>query len=371
MARIKIDDLPPDGRDLTPEELAEIEGAGRPSFRPTLESLESREVYSANLGGVAPPGLQPLGDAARDGTLVRQAPLADEIYVGGLGHTAALSPALDTALGGFGGGGGILNPTSQSQGSGSGLTGPVKGQDVQLPPGVPPAGEWLGVTWGQWQDTANGGHTRTGTSQDGSMKWVETILQDHSFLRTANGVNVVEGREDPFKHTYAVTESNLDGTKMRVQVFNNAGPEQKLAYREVYSLSGTKYTKETWGSDGQYVNEYYDEDAGGLVCRTETTGTLMTITYHHQKGVDVVSGVQWSKSSDAEVKWVYSVGEHGERGELLEYHANDAVKGFDGSDYGLNWMKDPPAEWGRQWQEWAARNMQPPQAPPTPTPGPN
>jgi len=39
MARIRIEDLPPDA-DLTPEELEQIYGgAGRPSFRPSLEGL--------------------------------------------------------------------------------------------------------------------------------------------------------------------------------------------------------------------------------------------------------------------------------------------------------------------------------------------
>ncbi len=43
MSRIRIEDLPL-GENLTPEEEALILGAGRQSFRPSLESLENREV---------------------------------------------------------------------------------------------------------------------------------------------------------------------------------------------------------------------------------------------------------------------------------------------------------------------------------------
>lgn len=49
MARIRIEDLPP-VEDLTQEELVEIFGAGRASFRPTFESLEGREMMDAALG---------------------------------------------------------------------------------------------------------------------------------------------------------------------------------------------------------------------------------------------------------------------------------------------------------------------------------
>jgi uncharacterized protein YkwD len=56
MARIRVDDLPV-ADNLTPEQEALIAGAGLRSFRPTLESLETREVMSANFGEapVVPP----------------------------------------------------------------------------------------------------------------------------------------------------------------------------------------------------------------------------------------------------------------------------------------------------------------------------
>lgn len=113
MGRIKIEDLPPADENLTPEELAEIEGAGRPSFRPTIETLENRELYAANLGSALTPGLQSLADAAKGAALVRQTPLVNEIPLAGLTANAATSPHrsagraatssnLDAAL--FGGG---------------------------------------------------------------------------------------------------------------------------------------------------------------------------------------------------------------------------------------------------------------------------
>jgi len=49
MARIRIDDLPL-GENLTPEQEELIHGSGRRTFRPTLESLENREMMDAGLG---------------------------------------------------------------------------------------------------------------------------------------------------------------------------------------------------------------------------------------------------------------------------------------------------------------------------------
>jgi exo-beta-1,3-glucanase (GH17 family) len=49
MSRIRIEDLPPGDEHLTPEELEQIEGAGRASFRPTLEGLEDRQLLDAGL----------------------------------------------------------------------------------------------------------------------------------------------------------------------------------------------------------------------------------------------------------------------------------------------------------------------------------
>lgn len=52
MARIRIDDLPL-GENLTPEQEELILGAGWQTFRPTLESLENREMLDGGIGGVA------------------------------------------------------------------------------------------------------------------------------------------------------------------------------------------------------------------------------------------------------------------------------------------------------------------------------
>jgi hypothetical protein len=56
MARIRIEDLPP-VENLTPEELEEILGAGRQSFRPAFEAMEGREMMDAGLGGAVLPSL--------------------------------------------------------------------------------------------------------------------------------------------------------------------------------------------------------------------------------------------------------------------------------------------------------------------------
>ena len=68
MARIKIDDLPV-AENLTPEQEEQIQGAGLRSFRPTLESLEGREMMDAGLGhGLQPPVLRPaVGGAGQVG----------------------------------------------------------------------------------------------------------------------------------------------------------------------------------------------------------------------------------------------------------------------------------------------------------------
>ena len=52
MTRVRIDDLPV-AEDLTPEQEELILGAGLKSFRPSLESLETREMMDAGLGGAA------------------------------------------------------------------------------------------------------------------------------------------------------------------------------------------------------------------------------------------------------------------------------------------------------------------------------
>src|SRR5262249_16433827 len=43
------------------------------------------------------------------------------------------------------------------------------GQDIPLPPGVPPA-DSSHINWGQWENTDTGGHKRRGTSSGGREK---------------------------------------------------------------------------------------------------------------------------------------------------------------------------------------------------------
>ena len=148
MARITIEDLSPD-TDLTPEELELIYGgAGRRSFRPTIDSLEVREMYAANLGSVAVPGLLGPGH-------VKQAPLVNELQLTGLGNT------------------------SHFQGLGGGLRG---SQDLKLPPGVQ---EVSGVEWGpiEMGPTANAYQERTGVITATGEKYRERLNADGSFQR--------------------------------------------------------------------------------------------------------------------------------------------------------------------------------------------
>jgi endo-1,4-beta-D-glucanase Y len=105
MARIRIEDLPPD-TDLTPEELERIFGAGRPSFRPTVEGLENREMYAANLGTALTPGLLPTANLAQDQAQVRTYTPATQIQMGPTASSTVQwapaapgqNPALDHAL---------------------------------------------------------------------------------------------------------------------------------------------------------------------------------------------------------------------------------------------------------------------------------
>jgi exo-beta-1,3-glucanase (GH17 family) len=56
MARIHIEDLSPTDN-LMPEEMGQIFGAGRNSFRPMLENLETRDLMAAHFRGALLPGL--------------------------------------------------------------------------------------------------------------------------------------------------------------------------------------------------------------------------------------------------------------------------------------------------------------------------
>lgn len=71
MARIKIEDLPV-VENLTPEEEELIFGAGRPSFRPTLESLENREMMDAGFGSALQTPLAQSSSGDNQLALVRQ-----------------------------------------------------------------------------------------------------------------------------------------------------------------------------------------------------------------------------------------------------------------------------------------------------------
>src|SRR5262245_60767958 len=106
MARIHIKDLPV-AENLSPEERERLFGAGRASFRPSIESLEGREMYAVNLGSALTPTLLTSMRAAWSAELAQPHTPVDEIRVEGLGAAPASpgssqhaipSHALDAAL---------------------------------------------------------------------------------------------------------------------------------------------------------------------------------------------------------------------------------------------------------------------------------
>jgi hypothetical protein len=83
---------------LTPEKLEQILGAGRPSFKPTFDTLEAREVMDAGLGGaLSGPTGRPNVDAPP--AHVREFRTAAEIPVDytALGRTAEVQTVVTTA----------------------------------------------------------------------------------------------------------------------------------------------------------------------------------------------------------------------------------------------------------------------------------
>ena len=327
MAHIRIHDLPVT-ESLTPEEQERILGAGRPSFRPTFEGLENRELYAANLGGALTQGPLSLVDAARGDALVRTLTPAHEVQVGGLGAPAGTAAAAAVPVQGAGHG-----RAAQT----AGLT----GQDIPLPPGVPPVSGQ--VAWGQWQDTGAGGHKRSGAGA-GGVTYVEEITKDNVFTRTTTytqgalqgqkqveqwvkgvydvkvwnnqGWLILEGRENPQNHTYTVKKWDDKSVLRSTEVWDKVGSGQKRVSREALSPgSDGRFTEETWGANGRYVkNVWTRREHGGAdsmdhISQTVWEGSRVTITLFHQAGYYEVSSSGWGigPSKDANVTYVYSV----------------------------------------------------------------
>ncbi len=83
MSPIRIEDLPPD-RELTPEELEKIQGAGRRSPNLEIEGLENREMFAAHLGAALPMGPQAPAQAELAGAHVRTVTPQHEVQVLGM-----------------------------------------------------------------------------------------------------------------------------------------------------------------------------------------------------------------------------------------------------------------------------------------------
>src|SRR5262245_36459177 len=89
MARITIDDLPA-APELPPEQEEQVQGAGPKSFKPSIESLEGREMYAADLAGALAPGLlAPVKAAAPDPAPAQQHLLVNHTQVERVGDASA------------------------------------------------------------------------------------------------------------------------------------------------------------------------------------------------------------------------------------------------------------------------------------------
>jgi hypothetical protein len=279
MARIRIDDLPIT-ETVTPEEQEQILGAGRRSFRPSIEGLENREMYAANLGSALTPGLRALADAARGDALVRTLTPANEVQVGGLGATAA--------SGGLGS---------------AGLAGPSPALDEAL--------------WGGGGMGVRGDAHRATQFKEGVVQAAST-----GFMLNADGT---------------VTVTTPDSYK----VYQPAGAGWKViaSGRQM----GNEWVEETWGVNGTRTRNAWTTRQHGQVGSKDHLSQIViangkaTVTAYHAKGVPYF----WKMigpytSNDATVTWVYSVGTDGnpKYGDLLEYH----LMTHDG--YYNNWLKE-------------------------------
>jgi hypothetical protein len=323
MTRIHIEDLPRD-TELTPEELDRLLGAGRPSFRPTIETLEGREMYAANLAGsLAPVALAPANEG-HHGALVHQVTLENEIHVGGPAATAtsgalgaprltAPTSALDAALWG-----GHEVKADEVRGK---VTSSVTGQDIPLPPGVPPVSG--PVTWGQWENTAAGGHRRSGTGA-GGVHYGEEITKDNGFNRTTTytqgaqqgqkkeehwvkglydvkvwnnqGWLILEGRESAQNHTWTVRKWDDKGVLQSTEVYDKVGG--KLIQVDRLLKDGQVRYHGQVTDKGQWI-ETYDNFTNSAVAPYKVLCTLYTT----QGGKEVYRTTLWRDGHFTEESW--------------------------------------------------------------------
>jgi hypothetical protein len=279
MARIRIEDMPA-AENLSALEQEELFGAGRPSFRPSIESLEGRELYAANLGAALAPGLLPAG-AAEGAALVQQHTPVNEIQVTGQGTESGML--------------GSASHAAQHAALDAALWGASSVTSAASPVGVMQA---AGVTN---NPTAAGAvHLNT----DG------TITVD-----TENGGYVIYRRE-------------ADGWKQ----FGIARWEGNQWIEDAVYEDGTRvmnvWTKKDHAGVGSYDH----------VSQLVVGGGKATITRYHVNGAVYYTYTGKYFDPDATLRWVYSANASGtpNYNDLLEYH----LKTFDdGNPYYNDWTK--------------------------------
>jgi hypothetical protein len=287
MTRIHIQDLPLD-TELTPEELDRLFGAGRPSFRPTIESLEGRELYAANLASSLAPGLLSLANGATDGALVGQQTLRNEALVVGAGATAPAQAlrwaapatpdaALDAALWGgsaLGNAATSLGPVARLAGAGRGAAAQTTGQPRE---------------WDQ-----DGSHFKETFNTAGDRvleRWYPGAGGRTSYelqvFKKDTGARLVYGREEGGK--YVVETWNDKGLKQSTAVYDKAGEGQKLLSRTTRladdgEVKGEwtrgKWVETTTGSKAfKRQTEEYDGPGGKLLSRDRLENDGKTRTH--------------------------------------------------------------------------------------------
>jgi hypothetical protein len=402
MSRIRIEDLPPADENLTPEELEQIEGAGRPSFRPSLEGLEGREMYAVNLGNVLPGGLP--GTA-----LVRQIPLLKEMQIQ---HKEELGTK--TFLQGddysiqvrtFKDGNETVHAIEVRRIHGAqqvfyALEGPDHRYTViTTVPGQAPVTRKYDVGGFRYEGEAAGGKLRfLVATVSGETKHVEAyegfddksddkailvsreiydnkgilvskgIYRDGKLVSRYTFINGVKAqgvlRNDGKWEVTTTGTLAVEGFTKRVEVFDKV--DGKLLSRNTTNMKfflGDKhlstvlpYVQELWFADGGYHKHVWKKEAHGPegsndhISRTVISNGMMIVTGYHLKGNTVYNGALAAESADATVTWTYQLNADNTIKSLAGYQA---IEG--------NWS----ASWSPGgWSEWYPRQYGAPVFPP-------
>src|SRR5262249_48008760 len=127
-----------------------------------------------------------------------------------------------------------------------------------------------------WQDSPDGGRTRTGTDPIG-VCYTEAINKDNTAftrsatntrgapggqvktehwingvydvtVRNARGWTIMEGREDPGTHTYTVKRWDDKSTLIATEVYDKPGPGQMLLRADRVVMNGTLRSHAEWNA---------------------------------------------------------------------------------------------------------------------------